>query len=247
MPGKVYIVGAGVGNPEYITVKALNVLKTAGAVVYDRLIPKGILDYCSEEAELVYAGKAPGRHALSQDEINNLLYKLAHKHKTVVRLKGGDPLVFGRGEEECIYLLERNVPCEIIPGITSFQSAAAKYLIPLAGRGVASAFTVATGIQSSASKDKLDYKGLAGVAGTLVFVMSASQSSRIIGEVASARGWSEHGVIIERIGYDDEKAICGTLETLKKYAEETGVRNPAILVIGKSVELGARHGWVKCM
>ena len=247
MRGKVYIVGAGVGDPEYITLKAYRILGKAEAVVYDRLIPRGVLDYCNPNAELIYAGKAPGKHALSQDEINQLLYDLSKNHRVVVRLKGGDPLVFGRGEEECAYLLEKGVPCEIVPGITSFQSAAAKHLITLAGRGLASAFTVATGVQSSSTRWRLDYRELAGIPGTLVFVMTASRAARIIDEVASVRGPGEYGAIIELIGEEGENAICGPLRTLKVYAEENGVRNPAILIIGRSVELGARYDWIKCM
>lgn len=247
MGGKVYIVGAGVGDPEYITLKAYRILGEAEAVVYDRLIPRGVLEYCNPSAELIYAGKAPGKHALSQDEINQLLYDLSRNHRVVVRLKGGDPLVFGRGEEECTYLLEKSVPCEVVPGITSFQSAAAKHLIPLAGRGLASAFTVATGVQSSSTKQRLGYKELAGIPGTLVFVMTASRASKIIDEVASVRGQGEYGAIIELIGEEGESAVCGPLRTLKIHAEKNGVRNPAILIIGRSVELGARYGWIKCM
>ena len=247
MTGKVYIVGAGVGDPEYLTLKAYRILGIAEAVVYDRLIPRGVLDYCNPSAELIYAGKAPGKHALSQDEINQLLYDLSKNHRIVVRLKGGDPLVFGRGEEECAYLQERSVPCEVVPGITSFQSAAAKHLIPLAGRGLASAFTVATGVQSSSTRQRLDYKELAGIPGTLVFLMTASRAIRIIDEVARVRGPDEYGAIIELIGGEGENAVCGPLRILKLQAERNGVRNPAIIIIGKSVELGARYGWIKCM
>ncbi|MCE4606979.1 MAG: uroporphyrinogen-III C-methyltransferase, partial [Desulfurococcales archaeon] len=215
-------------------------------VVYDRLIPKGLLEYVNPKAELFYVGKSPGYHSMTQDEINRLLLELTEKYNIIVRLKGGDPLTFGRGEEECEYLVTRKVDCEIVPGISSYLAATAKYGIPLAGRNYASSFTVATGHLAENTGRKLDYSKLAETTGTLVLLMAASNAQKILEQVVKVKGRNEYGLIIQGLGEAGETVICGRLGDLVERGRDP-VRNPAVIIIGKSVESGVKLGRIRCM
>ena len=142
--GRVILVGAGPGDSELITVKGLKALKEAAVVVYDRLVSRELLEHVKDGAELVYAGKEPGKHTLTQEEINQILLDRAMQGLTVIRLRGGDPLVYGTGEE-CLYVRSFDIPCEIIPGIPSFVGSSAEYLVLLGSRGYSRVFSVVTG------------------------------------------------------------------------------------------------------
>ncbi|MCE4614154.1 MAG: uroporphyrinogen-III C-methyltransferase [Desulfurococcales archaeon] len=246
MTGKVFIVGGGVGDKDYITLKGYRLLQSANAVVYDRLIPRGLLDYANPTAELFYVGKSPGSHSMNQGEINDLLLDLSGRFNIVVRLKGGDPLIFGRGEEECEYLIRKGINCKIIPGITSYSATAAKFIIPLAGRNYTSSFTVATGHLAEEKKIELDYSKLAETPGTLVLLMAASKAKQILKQVMEVRGVDEHAMIIQRLGMEDESILCGRLMDLTEKVE-TAIENPAVIFIGKSVELGVKLGKLQCL
>ena len=150
--GRVYLTGAGPGDIELLTVKALRVIKEADVIIYDRLANPDILEHAKDGCEFVYVGKEDGRHIMPQDDINEVIYQNALKHANVVRLKGGDPFVFGRGGEEALYLLERDVKFEIIPGITSAISGPAYAGIPVTHRGVSVSFRVVTGHESPNKK-----------------------------------------------------------------------------------------------
>ncbi|MEM0497758.1 MAG: uroporphyrinogen-III C-methyltransferase, partial [Acidilobaceae archaeon] len=145
--GKVFIVGGGPGDPELITIKGLKLVREADVILYDRLCPVEVLKEAKPNAIKIYVGKEPGSHMYSQDDINRMLVEYASQGLNVVRLKGGDPLVFGRGEEECIYVVSHGIECIIIPGVSSFLAASANALAPLTSRGYSSSFAVTTGIE----------------------------------------------------------------------------------------------------
>ena len=237
--GKVYVVGAGPGDPELLTLKAVRLIREADVVVYDRLIPREALDYTRPGAELVYAGKAPGRHALRQEEINRLLYSKACEGKTVVRLHGGDPYVFGRGEEECLYLVERGVECSVVPGITSVIAGPAYAGIPVTSRGVASSFAAATGREAPGKERRHVYYGrLMKAVDTLVIVMGVGNLENIVREML------EEGVdprlpvaVVEKAATPEQRVVTGTLETIVEEARRAGVTSPAVIVFGETVRL----------
>jgi uroporphyrin-III C-methyltransferase len=240
--GKVYIVGTGPGDPELVTVKALRVIKEADVVVYDRLIPSEILVYARKDAELIYAGKRPGRHALCQEEINRLLYQKACSGKVVARLHGGDPYVFGRGEEECMYLLERGVSCEVVPGITSVIAGPAYAGIPVTSRGVASSFAAATGREAPGKERRQVYYGrIAKSVDTLVVVMGVGNLENIVQEMLDEGVSPQLPVaVIENATTPQQRVVEGTLADIVEKAREAGVKPPAVIVFGEVVRLRRR-------
>ncbi len=232
--GRVYIVGAGPGDPELITVKGLRLLQAADVVVYDRLVAKELLSYTKRGALLVDVGKSPGGVGPSQEEINELLYKYAKAVEIVVRLHGGDPLVFGRGFEECLYLAERGIYCEFIPGVTSGLAAPAKYYIPPVVRGVASSVALVTGREDpSKGRRFVNFRRLAGAVDTLIIYMGASTAGEIVRELLKGGLSPETPVAVIRSAYfSDEEFITTTLGELKSVA------SPAIIVVGHVVAKG---------
>jgi len=240
--GRVYIVGAGPGDPELLTLKAVRLLSQADVVVYDRLIPREALSYARRGAELVYAGKMPGRHALTQEEINRLLLEKACEGKTVVRLHGGDPYVFGRGEEECMYLLEHGVSCEVVPGITSVTAAPAYAGIPVTSRGLASSFAAATGREAPGKQRRHVYYGrLMKAVDTLVVVMGVGTLEAIVGEMLrEGVDPSLPVAIIEKATTPRQRVVVGTLSDIVEKAREAGVEPPAVIVFGPTVRLRER-------
>ena len=229
--GKVYLIGAGPGDPELITIKGARILSMADAVVYDRLVDRRLLKLARGDALLVYAGKAPGSHSMTQDEINRALLELAGRYELVVRLKGGDPLIFGRGEEECLYLLSRGVECEVIPGITSYQGASSQYLIPLAGRGFSSNFTVATGTRAGGSLlGSQEIERLVSSSDTIVFLMATKIFPEIVRATVKVRGPSTPIAVVER---------ATTLSSTIRLAsaddpewESYAISSPAVIYVG---------------
>ena len=237
--GRVYIVGAGPGDPELITVKGLRLLQQADVIVYDRLVAKELLDHAKPEAELIYAGKKPGAHAMTQEEINKLLLEKACEGKTVVRLHGGDPYVFGRGEEECIYLRGYGVECEVVPGLTSAIAGAAYAGIPVTSRGIASSFAVATG-REAPNKDRkmVHYGRIMKAVDTLVVVMGVGNLENIVKEMV------EEGVdpdlpvaIVEKATTPEQRVVTAKLRDIVEKAREAGVQPPALIIFGRTVEL----------
>lgn len=237
--GKVYIVGAGPGDPELATIKAVKLVSKADAIVYDRLIPRELLSHAKPEAELVYVGKEPGRHTMSQEEINRLLYQLACSGKTVVRLHGGDPTVFGRGEEECYYLTSRGVDCELVPGVTSAIAAPELACIPVTSRWVASSVAIVTGREAEDKPVKrVRYGEIAKTVDTLVILMGVGRLKSIVSELLEAGVPPSTPVaIIERAGMQGQRVITGSLADIVEKAARENVKPPAVIVVGSVVGL----------
>lgn len=229
--GEVIIVGAGAGRPGFITVEGLEALRTADVIIYDRLAPRGLLRHARPGARLVYAGKAPGHHSMSQEDINDLLLRHAREGARVVRLKGGDPLFFGRGEEECLHVLRHGVRCRIIPGIPSPLALASLYLVPLAGRGFSSSIAFATGTRSGGTPlGRDEIRRLLLSADTVIFVMATRIYRDIVEEAASTRGPEEAVLVAEDLGGPGERVWCtraGSREALLQRPSP-----PAIIVVG---------------
>ena len=227
--GRVYIVGAGPGDPELITLKALKVLQEADVVLYDRLIPKKLLDYAPPHAEKIYVGKEPGKHTLTQEQIIQLMIEKAKQGKTVVRLHGGDPFLFGRGFEEYRELIRHNIPCEVIPGITSAIAVPERYNIPLVLRGYASSVAIVTGTEDPKKQRKfVDLKTIARAVDTIVILMGAHKLKQIHDELRQAELPEDTPVAILRAYIEPELKIITTLKELPNI----NVDPPVVIIIG---------------
>jgi len=238
--GMVYIVGGGPGDPGLITVKGLNALRRADVVLYDRLASSELLDEVSVQAERIDVGKEPKLHRRSQAEINSLLIEKAGKGKTVVRLKGGDPFVFGRGGEECLALAEAGIRYEVIPGISSAIAVPAYAGIPVTQRGVTTAFAVVAGHTGGADSD-VDWDGISRV-GTIVFLMGVEHLSEIVSQlVAHGRKASTPAALIQEGTTINQLVVIGTLENIVEKAQ--GIRPPAVFVVGEVVNLQEKLDW----
>lgn len=237
--GTVYLVGAGPGDPELLTVRAAKLLATAEAVVYDRLVPESIVSLAPPQAELFNVGKASGSHPVPQDSINSLLLRLAGEGKRVVRLKGGDPFVFGRGGEEAAFLARHDVPCIVVPGVTTAIAAPAAAGIPVTCRGVASTLAVASG-HPTAEGDEPDWPALARI-DTVVFMMGAANLERIAEKlVAAGRSPETPAALVSAAYWPQQSAVFATLGTIAAEANRAGATLPATLVVGEVVNLARR-------
>lgn len=232
--GKVYLVGAGPGDPELITLRGLKCLRQADVVIYDRLVSEALLDEAPPEAERIFVGKAPGLQTLSQDAINRLLVERARAGQIVVRLKGGDPFVFGRGGEEIAACVAAGIPWEVVPGVSSAIGVPTSAGIPVTHRGISSSFAVITGSRAN-GQDDLDWAVLAHI-DTLIVLMGARRISHIADRLI------EHGrppdtpvAVIERGTYPDARVITGALRDIGVRAAAADIRPPAIIVIGEVV------------
>jgi uroporphyrin-III C-methyltransferase len=234
--GTVYLVGAGPGDPELITVRGLRLLQEADVIIYDRLVPPQLLRQTLPTAELIYAGKAPGHHVFSQAQINALLIDRACKGNTVVRLKGGDPSVFGRAGEEMAALRQAEVPYVIVPGITAAVAGAAGAGLSLTQRGVSSVVVLATGteaedVESSASATM--WNALGGIGGTLVFYMAVKQLTNITNALIRAgRRPEEAALVIQEACTAREKVVVGTLGDIAAKSRAAAIQPPALLICG---------------
>ena len=225
--GSVALVGGGPGDPGLITVRGRRLLAQADVVVVDRLGPRALLDALAPDVEVIEAGKAPDNHTLPQDAINDLLISLARQGKRVVRLKGGDPFVFGRGGEELLALARAGVDCEVVPGVTSAIAVPAAAGIPLTHRTMSRQFTVVTG------HEDLDWHKLAAIDGTLVLLMGATRVERIAKELMTAgRDPRTPVAVIENGTLPGQRTTTGTLDSIGDRATMVGVRAPAIVVVG---------------
>ncbi len=236
--GKVYLVGSGPGDPELLTIKALRLIKEADVIVYDQLPGPEILALLPKSAELIDVGKYAGDHTLSQDEINRLLVDYALQGKTVVRLKGGDPYLFGRGGEEALELRKAGIEFEVVPGITSAIAVPAYAGIPITHRDSASMVTIITGHEQKKDGSMLDWEWLSQSLGTLVILMGVSTLGTYIPELMRYGSDPDTPVaIIERGTRDDQVVTTGCLNTIVDIAKDRGVKAPAIVVIGDVVRL----------
>ena len=230
--GKVYLVGAGPGDPELITLKGAKCLQMAEVVVYDRLANPALLELVPPWAEKIYAGKVPQRHRLDQEAINDLLVTQAQAGKIVVRLKGGDPFVFGRGGEECLALAKANVPYEIVPGISSALAVPAAIGVPVTHRQVAQTFTVVTG-HTADDPFGTDWEDLPRK-GTLVILMGVRHLPQIVEKLlANGRSLDTPAVTIRSGTLPDQAYVVGTLADIAEKAQH--LSPPAITIVGEVV------------
>ncbi|HIH44318.1 MAG TPA: uroporphyrinogen-III C-methyltransferase [Candidatus Methanoperedenaceae archaeon] len=237
--GKVYLVGSGPGDPELLTIKAKRLIEAADVVLFDQLPGKAILDMLPERAEKIDVGKYAGDHTLPQDKINELLVERAREGKTVVRLKGGDPYLFGRGGEEAVELAAAGIEFEVVPGITSAIAVPAYAGIPVTHRDHASAVIFITGHEDPIKEDSaLDWRWLSEFDGTLVILMGVSELEKNVQELLSHGKDPDTPVaVIERGTRPDERVTAGVLRNIVNEAKKRGVRAPAIIVIGGVVKL----------
>jgi len=240
--GKVYLTGAGPGDVELLTLKAHRVIGEADVIIYDRLANPEILEMAKDGCEFVYVGKEDGRHTLPQDEINEVIYQNALKYEIVVRLKGGDPFVFGRGGEEGAYLKERGISFEIIPGITSAISVPAYAGIPVTHRGVAVSFRVVTGHESPNKKEsQIPWENFK-TNDTIIFLMGLHNlekiSSKLI-EIGKPKDFP--CAVISKGTTKEQQVVVGTLEDIKEKAKD--LPTPALIVVGEVVKLREQLEW----
>ncbi|MBI3327769.1 MAG: uroporphyrinogen-III C-methyltransferase [Nitrospinae bacterium] len=237
--GTVYLVGAGPGDPDLITVRGLRLLRQADVVVYDRLVPPTLLPQTSPQAELIYAGKAPGHHVLSQEQIHAVLIDRARKGKMVVRLKGGDPSIFGRAGEEVAALREADIPYIIVPGVTAAVGGAARAGLSLTHRGVASLVVLATGTEAEEGESPgsgMMWNALGGIGGTLVFYMAVKQLANITSALIRAgRQPEEAAMVIQEAYTPREKIVVGTLADIASKSRAAAIQPPALLICGPTV------------
>jgi uroporphyrinogen III methyltransferase / synthase len=241
MLGTVYLVGAGPGDAGLITIKGLRLLREADVVVYDRLVAPELLDEARPDAERIDAGKLPQKHRLSQDNINTVLIDRAQQGKMVVRLKGGDPFVFGRGGEEALACYAAGVPFVVVPGVTSAIAVPAYAGVPVTQRGIASAFTVFTGHEDPTKPDtSIDYDALAAAArlGTLVLLMGVTQLATISERLLAAEIAADTPTLCIEWGTTPrQRTVSGTLATIAHDVAQADIQPPAITVIGDVVRL----------
>jgi uroporphyrinogen III methyltransferase / synthase len=245
--GIVYLVGAGPGDPGLMTRRSLELIERADAILYDRLIPAGALDGAQTDAELRYVGKEPGAAALAQEEINDLLVELGQQGKTVVRLKGGDPFVFGRGGEEAEALAAAGVAFEVVPGVTAGVAAPAYAGIPVTHRDAASAVAFVTGHEDPEKPESaLDWEALARFPGTLVLYMGV-KNLRLIAERLIAAGGDpdEPAAVVERGTLPGQRTLVDTLAGLPERVHAEGIRPPSITLIGPVAALHGTIGWLE--
>ncbi|MBR8535130.1 uroporphyrinogen-III C-methyltransferase [Carboxylicivirga sediminis] len=233
--GKVWLVGAGPGDADLISVKAVKLLKQADIVLYDYLVNKELLDYCPDSCEMVYVGKKKDKHTFPQEELNELIAHYASKGQNIVRLKGGDPFVFGRGVEEIMTLIEYGIDYEVVPGITSGVAVPAYMGIPVTARHVASSVTFVTG-HPAKGNNSVDWQALAKASDTLVVYMGVSNAQRIANELIIGGKKQETPVALIRWGtYPQQEMLTATLKTIGDVMEDNGFQPPALMVIGEVV------------
>lgn len=239
MIGKVYLVGAGPGDPDLITRKGLRLIQSADVLVFDRLIPLELLDEARSDAEFINAGKSPTKHRLDQGTINEVIVDRALRGKIVVRLKGGDPLVFGRGSEEALACVQAGVPFEIVPGISSSYAVPAYAGIPLTHRNISSTFTVIAGHEDPAKPESsINYEALAHVGGTIVVLMGIKRMAQILARLVEAGlDPDTPAAVIEWGTTPEQRVIEGNVTNLAELSEAGQVQSPATIVIGDVVRL----------
>src|SRR5580692_2721759 len=262
MSACVYLVGAGPGDPGLLTARALELIAAADVILYDRLIPSAALDGARAGAEVLFVGKEGGGPSVPQEQTEALILDRARAGRTVVRLKGGDPFVFGRGGEEALALRDAGIAYEIVPGITSGVAAAAYAGIPVTHRGLATAVALVTGHTRAdgapdatgdkagdgndepAAESDLDWTALAAFPGTLVFYMGVRQLPHIATSLIDAgRPASEPAAIVERGTLPSQRTVTGTLATIAEHAQAEGIRAPSITVVGAVAGLASQLAW----
>jgi uroporphyrin-III C-methyltransferase len=243
--GKVFICGAGPGDPKLITIRAMEVLNNCDVVLYDRLVCKDLIDQIPVASEKIYVGRSVGDSATHQDITNDLMVGRAKDGKRVVRLKGGDPFIFGRGAEEAEYLYKHNIEFEIIPGITSAIGSAAYAGIPLTHRRFASSVAIVTGHEDPKKREStVKWDKLAKTVNTIVILMGVEKLEYISHKLIKAGMSKESDVaIIENGTTKKQRTVKGNLSNIVEKAKEKEMKSPAIIIIGKVVSLQEKLAW----
>ncbi len=246
MTGTVFLVGAGPGDPGLLTARALELIATADVILYDRLIPSSALDGARADAELLFVGKEGGGPSVPQDETEELMVARAREGRSVLRLKGGDPFVFGRGGEEALTLRAAGIAFEVVPGITAGVAASAYAGIPVTQRGVASAVALITGHEDPDKPETaIDWDALAAFPGTLVLYMGVRRLPHIAASlIAAGRSPSEPVAVIEKGTLPDQRLVSATLATIAETVQLEGIRAPSITVVGPVAELAEEISWL---
>jgi uroporphyrin-III C-methyltransferase len=244
--GKVFLVGAGPGDQKLLTIKAFELLKEADVVIYDRLVSESILKLVPKSAEKIYVGKSSKKHALTQEKITELLIKKALEGKKVVRLKGGDPFLFGRGGEEAEALAEQRIDFEVVPGVTSAIAAPAYAGIPLTHRDYASSVAIVTGHRAENVERSVNWTDIAGSVDTIVILMGVGELESIANQLVEGGLNPDTSVaLIEWGTLTRQRSITGKIGTIAEEAEKRNVKPPSVIVIGDVVNLGRKLAWFK--
>ncbi len=241
--GKVWLIGAGPGDPDLLTVKAARLIAQADALVFDHLVGDGIMDLARADARRIYAGKEASNHTLPQESINRLLVDLAREGLSVIRLKGGDPFIFGRGGEELEALAASGIPFEVVPGVTAAAGCAAYSGFPLTHRDHAQAVTLVTGHLKDGTVN-LDWPALARPGQTVAFYMGIGAAGEICRQmIAHGLPASTPAAVIRNGTLPDQQTLLATLGTLPRVIEESGIKPPALIIVGSVVNLHAKLDW----
>ena len=244
MSGKVWLVGAGPGDRGLLTLKGLEVLKAAEVVVYDALVGEEVLTLIPENAKLINVGKRAGNHIMVQEDINRVLLKEAQDGKRVVRLKGGDPFLFGRGGEELELLVENDIPYEVVPGVTSAFAVPAYNGIPVTHRDYTSSVHIITGHKRKGKEYDIDFEALVRTKGTLIFLMGiAALESIMEGLLGAGIDPGKPAAVLQKGTTAGQRRVVATVATLKKKADEAGIETPAIIVVGDVCSLSDSFYW----
>jgi len=243
--GKVYLVGAGPGDPGLITVKGLDCLRHADVVIYDRLVDGSILNEARPDAEKIYVGKASSHHTLEQGMINHLLIQKARETKLVVRLKGGDPFVLGRGGEEAEALAQNHIPFEVVPGVSSAVAVPAYAGIPVTHRGIASSFTVVTGHKASESDEpRIAWDKLSAGTDTLVILMGIGNLANVVDQlIKNNKPPSTPLAVITHGTTGRQRCVMGTLQDIIEKVKSENLEPPSVVVVGDVVHLRKYLRW----
>ena len=245
--GKVYLVGAGPGDPQLLTIKAVKALKEADVVIYDRLgVGEEILCLAPESAERIFVGKRTGLHEVPQDKITNIIIEKAKQGGKIVRLKGGDPFIFGRGGEEAEALVAEGIEFEIVPGISSSVAAPMYAGIPLTHRDYAASVAIITGHRAGDAEKPVDWVKIANAVDTMVILMGVESLDGIVGKLLEGGISPEKPVAMVESGTTPkQRTLIATLGTIVKEAEEKQIKPPSVIVIGEVANLGRKLAWFK--
>jgi uroporphyrin-III C-methyltransferase len=244
--GRVYLVGAGPGDPKLLTVKAVELLKEADVIIYDRLVGEEILNLAPKKAEKIYVGKRTGKHEVPQDKITELIIEKAQKGGKVVRLKGGDPFIFGRGGEEAEALAEKGIEFEVVPGVSSAVVAPAYAGIPLTHRDYASSVAIITGHRAGDAERVIDWAKIADAVDTMVILMGVESLDAIVSKLLEGGVRPDKPVAIVESGtYPQQRTLISTLKAVVAEAKAKQIKPPSVIVIGDVANLGRKLAWFK--